>query len=635
MHETGQPCLRQADALLPCDQTRPAPSTSGHGVTPLHFQVSGTVVTAATGADAEQWRGRDLLDLAPPPAAERLRIFLLPAVRTTAPARWQGLVTRDGRVGVLERTLDGFLWHRRGGPCPEWFDQDALRTRLRLHEAIADHGWWISDPQQQRMRLSQRASHLLGLAAHSGWFGLQAVLQRLSPDDARLVEEGLGYVHSQLRPHFTLDVLLQLPSVDSQRLRIDGRRACLDSGRTGVIGRIRRPHRNCLEQQTLQGLFSGSPDIIGIFDARSEILDIIMAPGFLGWTADTFRGSQDWTHNHPDDRPQVVEGVTKLFQHEIDRVSVLQRISTRDGAWRWLHCVGRLLQLPDGREVMVGNHWDIDHLKRAELEIHQQRNDLDRTVTERTLELTRANALLRQREGQLVRGATLQALGTLVAGVIHEIAAPLGTCELGLLVAQRGLDEVGAGAANDALTRAHAALRHALDVVAHLRDAVRDRPMASFATVDLNGIIDSAVALLHPTLQRSGVHLERVVPAQPVLAFISPRQLIQALVNLLLNAVQSLPPPGGTVRVTLASDEAGHQLTISDTGCGMDEQVRRRVGEPFFTTHGESGALGLGISVTLGIVREHGGRLDFSSSAGAGTTVTLVLPHSNSAKQLP
>jgi len=102
---------------------------------------------------------------------------------------------------------------------------------------------------------------------------------------------------------------------------------------------------------------------------------------------------------------------------------------------------------------------------------------------------------------------------------------------------------------------------------------------------------------------------------------------VQACVNLLLNAIQSLPPAGGTVSIAITADQQEARIIVADDGCGMSNEIRRRIGEPFFTTRTESGGIGLGVSVTMGIIQEHGGRLEFTSQPGRGTTATLILPH--------
>ncbi len=103
--------------------------------------------------------------------------------------------------------------------------------------------------------------------------------------------------------------------------------------------------------------------------------------------------------------------------------------------------------------------------------------------------------------------------------------------------------------------------------------------------------------------------------------------LQQALTNLVVNALDAMPTGGVvTLRVGSCQDEA--RIDVEDDGHGMAPEVADRIFEPFFTTKDVGRGTGLGLSVTHGIVTDHGGRLDVVSTAGEGTTVSLFLPRS-------
>jgi signal transduction histidine kinase len=104
---------------------------------------------------------------------------------------------------------------------------------------------------------------------------------------------------------------------------------------------------------------------------------------------------------------------------------------------------------------------------------------------------------------------------------------------------------------------------------------------------------------------------------------VDPQQLKQALINLLLNAIQATPP-GGTVQVTAAAETEVLLLAVIDSGSGVAPELMDRIFDPYFTTkpHGT----GLGLPIALRIIQAHGGTLDVSSAHGAGTTVEVRLP---------
>jgi len=107
-----------------------------------------------------------------------------------------------------------------------------------------------------------------------------------------------------------------------------------------------------------------------------------------------------------------------------------------------------------------------------------------------------------------------------------------------------------------------------------------------------------------------------------------PQRIEQVVVNLLLNACEALPDASRGVRLVTRCDGAPGWITleVSDEGVGIAPEHLARVTEPFFTTKRETGGTGLGLSVSSGIVKEHGGTLALSSTPGSGTTATLMLP---------
>ena len=105
---------------------------------------------------------------------------------------------------------------------------------------------------------------------------------------------------------------------------------------------------------------------------------------------------------------------------------------------------------------------------------------------------------------------------------------------------------------------------------------------------------------------------------------VSAQQINQVLVNLILNAKDAMPE-GGELRIKTGRDKLGVSIRVCDTGTGMPEDVMERMYEPFFTTKKEKGS-GLGLSVSFGIVKAHGGDMIAESKQGKGTSFTIILP---------
>ena len=159
-------------------------------------------------------------------------------------------------------------------------------------------------------------------------------------------------------------------------------------------------------------------------------------------------------------------------------------------------------------------------------------------------------------------------------------------------------------------------------------DFARQDDAALMEPLDLNQVSQAAVRLVDRSLRTatSRFEAEYTEPLPPVQG--NSQRIEQVLVNLLLNACQALTDMDRGIFLRTFVDETSGMVGVSvrDEGCGIAPEHLDRLTDPFFTTKRESGGTGLGLSVSSGIVKEHGGSLLFSSPPGQGTTVTLLLP---------
>ncbi|HRE29311.1 MAG TPA: ATP-binding protein, partial [Anaerolineales bacterium] len=118
---------------------------------------------------------------------------------------------------------------------------------------------------------------------------------------------------------------------------------------------------------------------------------------------------------------------------------------------------------------------------------------------------------------------------------------------------------------------------------------------------------------------------EADLPADPVMTVYDSRQIEQVLINLIQNAAQAMPS-GGAVRIALRVTGVYALLTVADTGVGIGPEQIGRVFDPFYTTKSEGEGTGLGLSVTYGIISQHGGEIWASSERDRGTTFSIRLP---------
>ncbi|MEP6768373.1 MAG: PAS domain-containing protein [Acidobacteriota bacterium] len=251
------------------------------------------------------------------------------------------------------------------------------------------------------------------------------------------------------------------------------------------------------------------------------------------------------------------------------------------------------------------------------------------------LALLREISQRKRLEEQLRESQKQESLGTLTGGVAHDfnnILNIVGAYASLIRIEGRGLPGIAAHVETIQKT-----VERGAGVVRQLLTVAR-RGDAPSARVQLNEIVEEVTDLVRETFPRSieiRVELGADVPAVEGNA----NQIVQALLNLCLNARDSMPDGGvlsirtegcaGAV-IRKRSPSAEHDqyacVCVEDTGTGMDEPTRRRVFEPFFTTKGEGAGTGLGLAVVFGIVETHGGSIDLRSQVGRGTRFRLALP---------
>jgi PAS domain S-box-containing protein len=233
-------------------------------------------------------------------------------------------------------------------------------------------------------------------------------------------------------------------------------------------------------------------------------------------------------------------------------------------------------------------------------------------------------------QARLVAAERVAAVGTLAAGVGHEINNPLAYLVLNLEAASRHLAESGLPGSRDAL----AGVRGALEGAERIRLIVRDLQVFSRqgdqdrGLVDLNALVPPAVRIVSHALRHRARVVEEFGPVPRVLG--SEARLGQVLLNLLVNAMQAIPegsPTLNEVRVRTSTDATGRaRVDVVDTGAGIAAHVLPRIFEPFFTTKPNGEGTGLGLSICQQIVRAHGGELEVRSEPGRGSVFSVLLP---------
>lgn len=233
---------------------------------------------------------------------------------------------------------------------------------------------------------------------------------------------------------------------------------------------------------------------------------------------------------------------------------------------------------------------------------------------------------LQESQAELIQSSKLAAVGTFAAGIAHEfnnlLAGMLGYAQLGLASPDEETK-------NESLKVVVDTSRRGKSITGSLLTFARRRePRRELA--DLYDAVQGTLTLMELELRKHNIKVVRQISSVPM-TICDAGQLSQVFLNLLTNARDAMKPDGGTLTVRLCGDERTITLAVNDTGHGIPDDIRDKIFEPFFTTKGALGGsatpgTGLGLSVSYGIVKSHGGSLEVASEPGKGTTMTVRLP---------
>jgi two-component system NtrC family sensor kinase len=229
---------------------------------------------------------------------------------------------------------------------------------------------------------------------------------------------------------------------------------------------------------------------------------------------------------------------------------------------------------------------------------------------------------LQQKQDQLVEAEKLAAVGKLAAGVAHEINNPLTSV---LTFSNLMLEQCPpSDPRHEKLKLMARETNRARNIVRQLLNFGREiviKPVRINVNEPVSEIVDSLVAQDAFKGIELGVNLARELPDVNA----DPAQIGQVVMNMLLNAIHSITPPG---KIEVATQSSGKSVEIifSDTGKGIPEAHVRKIFDPFFTTKDASKGTGLGLAVSYGIIKKHSGDIEVVSAEGEGTTFTVRLP---------
>ncbi|MBF0283085.1 MAG: PAS domain-containing protein [Magnetococcales bacterium] len=394
---------------------------------------------------------------------------------------------------------------------------------------------------------------------------------------------------------------------------------------------------------------------------KKELLDRTQRIARLGsWRLDVVTGAVSWSDemfrllglDHEQDHPSTTTMLHDLV-HPEDREAVRayqHRLVFDASAPSDLEC--RLLR-PDGEErhIRISADRVMDASGRLVEILGALLDVTDRVRVEREKQLLQEQAM---------HSARLASLGTMAAGIAHEINNPNHIIMVNATLLNeawadalpildqyrksQGTFSLG-GVPYDEMRGQIAGLsvgveenaRRIAAIIEEVKRLARKPSASAHHPVDLNEVVDNALLVLHRRIAKLTDHFQTTLAPEPVILRGSPGQLEQVVINLVLNALQSLPDRsrGVFVAVSLNQTAGLASLTVRDQGGGILPEVMDHLGEPFFTTRQEKGGTGLGLSICQQILELHGGSLRFESPPEGGARVVVTLPLASSAPSPP
>ncbi len=367
--------------------------------------------------------------------------------------------------------------------------------------------------------------------------------------------------------------------------------------------------------------------------------------GLLGYSeAEMENSRRRWEELiHVDDLGAALEMERDLAAGQRPEGRLLQRFHHRSGATVFLETRSLAVAGGDGKPFrIVGSHTDVTESVRAAETVRAAKEEAERALQD-----------LKEAQVQLIQAEKMAALGSLVAGVTHEINTPVGIALTGASLlaektrALRHLFEAGAlrrgdfaefiDIADEATQLMLLNIERATRLIQSFKQIAVDQASEERRVFELNNYIHEVLRSLGMRIRRSG-HTVAVHCPEDLTIDSYPGAFSQILTNFVINSLLHGYDPGvrGRLTVTVTAMDGEVELVYADDGRGIPVELHGKVFEPFFTTSRDRGGSGLGLNIVYTLVmRTLRGRLRLDSAPGAGTAFTLRFPRVTPAEPLP
>jgi PAS domain S-box-containing protein len=404
-------------------------------------------------------------------------------------------------------------------------------------------------------------------------------------------------------------------------------------------------------EEYYRALIENALDVVTLIDAGGIVrYESPSVERVLGYTTEEMIGQRGRTIFHPEDIELADHVLAQFIQNPNKPVSAEIRMRHKNGSWRTMQMIGKnLLDNPAVGGIVVSLR-DVTENRNAERLLEEYRYNLENKVLDRTHALNEKNQALEQAvqqlqatQQELVLQSKMASLGSLVAGVAHEVNNPIGAVNSAADVSTRCIDRllklVDSSHDLDELKSSQTFRQlvemikenHRITLTAGNRIAKIVRSLKNFARLDeaefqnadLHEGLDSTLTLVHHELRNRAVVVKDYGTLP--LVYCSPNQLNQVFMNLFINASQAIDGKG-EIRIKTRADGGKVFIQIADTGKGILPQHLLKIFDPGFTTKGTGVGTGLGLSISYNIIQKHKGTITVESDPGKGTEFTITLP---------
>ncbi len=232
---------------------------------------------------------------------------------------------------------------------------------------------------------------------------------------------------------------------------------------------------------------------------------------------------------------------------------------------------------------------------------------------------------LQTREAQIIQAKKLASLGILTAGVAHELGNPLNNISMIAQTYLEHYDTLSVKDRFDFMQMIEDESDRIKDIVTNLLDFSKPKKQDS-RQIDIDEVIHRSLKLVQNMIDISNIDVQTNLQAGIPPLMIDENRIIEVMVNLITNSMHATPPGGKLTLATQWKDQAEMmEILVTDTGNGIPAEILPHLFDPFFSTKGTSGT-GLGLFVSYGIIKNHGGTIIVSSEVGVGTTFAITLP---------